>query len=169
MDTWRMEEQLGLPRSSGKTPGGWHRRHDDLVRRVNKQRIETASDEQFIEPRVEVIDGFTFARLCSERDYLREGAEMQHCIGSYASYAQSGEYMAFKVEGRGERATLGLQVFANECVQFDQLHGLCNGLVSGCMHKAALTLSGKLWREGGKKPPLVSETEEPFMFEDLLE
>jgi hypothetical protein len=147
MDTWRMEQQLGLPRSSGKTPGGWHRRHDDLVRRVNKQRIETASDEQFVEPRVEVVDGYTFTRLCSERDYLHEGSEMRHCIGSYASYAQSGEYMAFKVEGRGERATLGLRIRSNGYIDLDQLHGARNALVAGCVHEASASLFYTFWKE----------------------
>jgi hypothetical protein len=83
-------------------------------------------------------------------DYLREGSEMQHCIGSYA---QSGEYMAFKVEGRGERATLGLRVthglrtFPDGCTVFDQLHGLRNGVVSGCMNDAAEELVYTLRKE----------------------
>lgn len=162
MDVWRMEELLGLPRSSGKTPGGWGRRHDDLVRRMNKTKVDNASDEKFIDPRVEVIDGFTFTRLCSERDYLREGAEMQHCIGSYVDLAFGGAYIAFKVEGNGERATFGLGVRTDSyggdrktIVYFDQLYGSRNSRVTSRMRDAADDLGAMLTEEVNKARSLA--------------
>ena len=82
---------------------------------------------------------------------------MQHCIGSYASYAQSGEYMTFKVEGRGERATLGLRIYPGSYIDLDQLHGVRNALVTGCAHEASVSLVYTLRQEAGKTELLVND------------
>jgi hypothetical protein len=73
--------------------------------------------------------GYAFTLLTSPEQMAQESIQMQHCIHSYASDVREGEYLAYRVEGNGERATLGLDKIG-EGWAFDQVRGKFNALMS---------------------------------------
>lgn len=95
------------------------------------------SDEPFCPEHVCTVDGYTFTRLISQAAVAAEGSKMHHCVASYAGKCQTGNYAVYTVEGRGERATLGLHMI-NGAPSFNQLYGHCNSRVSDFCRSAAL-------------------------------
>jgi PcfJ-like protein len=80
-------------------------------------------------------DGYIFTLLKTGKAMAAEGAEMRHCLSSYVWRAENGNYLAFAVEGNGERATLGLSRSGKKWV-IDQMRGKRNAKVSGAIMKS---------------------------------
>lgn len=73
--------------------------------------------------------GYAFTLLASAQQMAEESMLMRHCIHTYAGEVRQDGYLAFRVEGNAERATLGLRRFRHRWA-FDQVRGKFNGLVS---------------------------------------
>jgi len=54
-------------------------------------------------------EGFSVNELISGYELKTEGEVMNHCVGGYASFVQSGECMIFKISGNSLRATIELR------------------------------------------------------------
>lgn len=83
----------------------WEEEHSRLVK---EQLVKKYSDKPFSYSVEYTEDGYTFTLLNTQMQIAAEGKEMGHCVGSYANSAARDQYAVFKVEGNGERATLGL-------------------------------------------------------------
>ena len=66
--------------------------------------------------------GCKFELLASPLDLVTEGAEMHHCVGSYAEQVEAGSYAAYRVVVGPERATVGIRAQGKSWV-FDQARG----------------------------------------------
>lgn len=86
-----------------------------------------------------MVDGFLITPLDTVGAMRDEGGDMNHCIASYASTSVAGHYRAFRIEGRGERATMGFYVIGG-AARFDQVKAFGNGSVSPELRKAALAV-----------------------------
>jgi len=104
-DTRRMCARLDVPFNKNWSLSRFEREHDKLSKEILAQRF---SKESFCDPHQEVIDGYTFTRLISKFEIAKEGSEMRHCVASYADDAECGRYEVYQVEGRGERADMGI-------------------------------------------------------------
>lgn len=67
--------------------------------------IADADPQDWCPPFQTLQDGFTFARLTSERDFVIEGKTQRHCVGSMRDEAKKGRIVVMRCTGR-ERATL---------------------------------------------------------------
>lgn len=109
------------------------REHEASARRIAAGEF---SSKPFCKPESFTVGEYTFDRLCSQADVAAEGRAMHHCLSSYATSCQRGDYRAYKVTGP-ERATLGATV-GRQTVQFQQLYGVCNKHVSDDCRAAAM-------------------------------
>ena len=138
-DTRRMCARLQVPFNKNWSLSRFEKEHDKLSKEILAQRF---SKEPFGDPHQEVIDGYTFTRLISKFEIAKEGSEMRHCVASYADHAECGRYEVYQVEGRGERATLGIgDVGDRLCL--DQLYCYANMAAPKEMHEAAEKLVRK--------------------------
>jgi hypothetical protein len=112
-------------------------------------------------PRSLVQGGYTFTLLVSPQQMAEESTLMRHCIHSYARVVRQDRYLAFRVHGNDERATLGVRWFRHSWV-FDQVRGKFNALVSDALTETCRELvihlnrnvPGKvsgIWRLDGQK------------------
>jgi hypothetical protein len=121
----------------------WEEEHSRLTKDLLTKQY---SDKPFTDVAVYEEDGYTFTLLNSQMDIATEGKTMHHCVASYAGQASRGKYAVFRVEGKGERATLGLN-YGNLLptrpreFYFDQCYGKMNSLVSEKLRTAALTIT----------------------------
>lgn len=131
-----MREAVMLARDSlrmgGTLNAAWSMRrlreeHDRLSRQTARR---TASPVPFAEPWEVEVDGFHFRRLISAADFAVEGAEMHHCIASYADMARDGRETAFAITG-DERASVS---FSSRHVE---IKGRYNRAVSARCRRAA--------------------------------
>ena len=113
--------------------------HDKLVKEIYTKKF---SDKVFFEEQVLYEGEYKFTLLNSQLKIGLEGAEMGHCVGSYAGRASRSDYLVFKVEGK-ERATLGISVsrdYHNPLIKeyvFDQVYGKYNQRVSDTLQTTA--------------------------------
>lgn len=96
--------KLGATPQPHWTPARFRREKDRLF---SASRISDADPARWATPATFRYDGFTFTRLCSDRDLVTEGIAMRHCVASYAATARAGTTLVFRCEGR-ERATASL-------------------------------------------------------------
>lgn len=103
-------------------------------------------------------DGYAFSLLTSPEQMAEESIAMQHCIHSYTGEVRRGEYLAYRVEGNGERATLGLDKIG-EGWAFDQVRGKFNAFMSERLTEACRELAAQLNRnlpsEAGISPQML--------------
>lgn len=132
-DTMRMAEQCGSEVNKDWSYRRWKEEHETLSKLILTKDFTTV-------PFTDVVtyqkDGYTFTLLNTQFDIALEGKTMRHCVGSYAKKASLGDYHVFKVEGHGERATLGVRDYVEE-LKFDQCYGHCNQSVSDRLNTAA--------------------------------
>jgi hypothetical protein len=142
-DTVRMANRQGEtvnPRWSYKR---WEEEHSRLTKDLLTKQY---SDKPFTDVAVYEEGGYTFTLFNNQLDIATEGKTMHHCVASYAGQASRGKYAVFRVEGKGERATLGLN-YGNLLpirpreFYFDQCYGMMNSLVSEKLRTAALTIT----------------------------
>jgi hypothetical protein len=91
---------VGLARASV----GWHRERQDAERQ--RAIVELGSGTETAKPPVPLPDDPQIRFLPTVADVLREGAQMGHCIASYARRAVDGDSYLFHVERGGEHATV---------------------------------------------------------------
>jgi hypothetical protein len=89
--------------------------------------------------------GYTLTLLVSPQQMAEESTLMRHCIHSYAGGVRQDLYLAFRVEGNGERATLGLRWFRHRWA-FDQVRGKFNALMSTELTETCRELVSRLNR-----------------------
>lgn len=140
-DTERMARQLGEEVNHSWGYNRWVREHERMVQPINRAKY---SDEPFCSSLCWEEQGYTFTRLISPLEVRTEGDMMSHCVGSYSSYCQMGKYSVFKVEGEGERATLGCSIDQEGLLSFSQMYGRFNSQVSPQMRTAANSFIRKL-------------------------
>lgn len=75
-DVKRMCEQLNIPLDYKRKLKAYH---DELVEKINLNKIQDYSDEPLFEPLVEHPDVIP---LVSKRDIFKEGIKQKHCVGS---------------------------------------------------------------------------------------
>ena len=142
-DTTYMATNQGEVVNQNWSLNRWKEEHDRLTRLT---LINKYSPKPFCDVAVYEEDGYTFTLLNSQMDIATEGKTMHHCVASYAGQASRGKYAVFRVEGKGERATLGLNygnllgIHPRE-FYFDQCYGMMNSLVSEKLRTAALTIT----------------------------
>lgn len=85
---------------------------------------------------------FTATLLNSELLIADEGAEMHHCVASYAGDAKRRRYAVLKIEG-DERATCGL-TFDGALWRIQQVYRACNEPVSDKCHLFAVEAAARL-------------------------
>ncbi|MGP0076187.1 MAG: PcfJ domain-containing protein [Bryobacteraceae bacterium] len=88
-------------------------------------------------PRTFNIKGYAFSLLASPEEMADESVQMHHCIHSYAEGVRSGDYLAYGVNGGGERATFGLRKAGRRWV-FDQVRGKRNAFASEELRAACM-------------------------------
>ena len=119
----------------------WEEEHQRLTKEF---LVKSYSSKPFCEVEVYEEDRYTFTLLNSEMDIALEGKTMGHCVGSYAARAAAGQYEVYRVEGQGERATLG--VYANLYPRehrYDQCYGKYNSGVPKSLILAAHKVVGR--------------------------
>lgn len=125
-DTMRMANRYGTEVNLNWSWRRWKEVHDRMSWEVARDRYPST---KFAEDCVFTEDGYTFTLLTSQVDIAAEGIQMRHCVASYAHRASNRNYNVFKVEGK-ERATLGLNTYADGSLGVDQCYGYCNQRVS---------------------------------------
>jgi len=108
--------------------------HDRLARQFARR---TSNPTPFADPWEASVEGFHFRRLISEADFITEGWEMHHCIGSYAYRAREGRETAFAITG-SERASVSFATGGHV-----EIKGRYNRAVSTQCRRAAEAM----WRE----------------------
>lgn len=92
--------------------------------------------------RVTEINGFTFTAIKNSDELIEERDLMQHCIAKYNAFMGRGVYVAFRITGNNQRATLGVHVIPSSndkiCFYFrlDQCQGPFNNPVSSAISAA---------------------------------
>jgi hypothetical protein len=125
-DTICMAERAGVEVNHDWSWRRWQEVHDRLswdVARKGYSETKFAEDCSFTQ------NGYTFTLLTSQADIAAEGMQMRHCVASYAQKASNRNYNVFKVEGK-ERATLGLNTYADGSLGVDQCYGPRNQPIS---------------------------------------
>jgi hypothetical protein len=89
--------------------------------------------------------GYTFTLLVSPQQMAEESMLMRHCIHSYAGEVREGRYLAFRVDGNDERATLGVGRFRHRWM-FEQVRGKFNALMSDELAEVCRELANRLNR-----------------------
>jgi hypothetical protein len=133
-DTINMAERLGQKANPNWSYNRFIKEHERLSKEYLSHKY---SPESFADHHIYTVDGYTFSRLTSPLEIAQEGKVMHHCVAFYADSALKGNYEVYTVEGKGERATLGLDVNNEGKIFIDQLYGTCNRAVSSEMHSAA--------------------------------
>ncbi|WP_404360442.1 PcfJ domain-containing protein [Methylotuvimicrobium sp. KM1] len=126
-DVQRMAARLGVTQEVNKalkkqikTYASLKQLHDRLADRINKQTIEELPDNNF--PQAPILGNNAIVPITGSRMLALEGRAQHHCVRSYESRIQRGEYYVYKVLAP-ERATLGLMLSKNENKPiFDQLY-----------------------------------------------
>lgn len=142
-DTVRMANRQGETVNLRWSYKRWEEEHSRLTKDLLTKQY---SDKPFTDVAVYEEGGYTFTLLNNQLDIATEGKTMHHCVASYAGQASRGKYAVFRVEGKGERATLGLN-YGNLLpirpreFYFDQCYGKMNSLVSENLRTAALTIT----------------------------
>lgn len=150
LDTQTQLDQLGRKVNTSWSPKRMKEEHDKASKEILAQQF---SSEPFCEPFTTTVDEYTFNLLTSPLDIAQEGQTMRHCVGSYAQRAKEGLYKVFTVEGKGERATLGVAVGVGlgETLKFNQCYGAYNKRVSEGLNTAAHKLIFQLNQERESK------------------
>ena len=125
-DTMRMANRHGTEVNLNWSWRRWKEVHDRMSWEIAMNGYPST---KFAEDCVFTEGGYTFTLLTSQADIAAEGIQMRHCVASYAYRASNGNYNVFKVEGK-ERATLGLNTYADGSLGVDQCYGYCNQRVS---------------------------------------
>lgn len=97
-------------------------------------------------PEVIKKDSITATLLDTRRKLSEEGSVMHHCVSSYASYVERGEYLVYSVRGNNERSTIGLQK-VGDTFDIEQVRGVCNANVSEAHKMFALHVLTELNKE----------------------
>ena len=134
-DTLRMFEELGHKANLNWSYSRWQEEHDKATRKINSLRF---SKESFVEPFSKAVEGFTFTLLTSPFEVGQEGSDMNHCVGSYAKDCEAGFYEVYKVEGKGQRVTLGVHIRDGGVLHLDQIYGKFNSHCPEDVYQAAL-------------------------------
>lgn len=133
-DTIYMAERLGQKANPNWSYNRFVKEHERLSKEYLSHKY---SPESFADQHIHNVDGYTFSRLTTPLEIAQEGKVMHHCVAFFADSALKGNYEVYTVEGKGERATLGLDVNNEGKVFIDQLYGTCNRAVSSEMQSAA--------------------------------
>jgi hypothetical protein len=96
-------------------------------------------------PREVEQGGYAFALLDNPKQMAEESMLMRHCIHSYAPEVRAGFYLAFRVEGNSERATVGLRRIRHRWA-FDQVRGKFNAMMSDELTQACREFASQLNR-----------------------
>lgn len=98
---------LDVVKMGGQPRRSWSvsRLKKEHVSRVTSAAIAEADPAPWAAPFMVQVDGFTFSRLISDRDFVAEGISQRHCVATFRDRARSGACIAFACEGR-VRATL---------------------------------------------------------------
>jgi hypothetical protein len=96
-------------------------------------------------PREVEEGGYTFTLLVSPRQLAEESTLMRHCIHSYGGEVRQDRYLAYRIEGNNERATLGIRRFRHRWT-FDQVRGKFNALMSDELTQICRELAKQLNR-----------------------
>jgi hypothetical protein len=139
-DTMRMANHRGETVNPQWSYKRWEEEHNRLTKDFLTKQY---SDKTFTEVVVYEEDGYTFTLLNNQLDIATEGKIMRHCVASYTGQAIRGKYAVFRVEGKGERATLGLRSEIDNVFYLDQCYGKMNSLVSGNIYTAAQKITGR--------------------------
>lgn len=79
------------------------------------------------------FEGYTFTLITNSDDLHQEGLEQNHCILTYKPDIEQGSYLAFKIEGKGERATVGYHLIQQPdhtyTLEINQVKGYRNDYV----------------------------------------
>lgn len=121
--------------------------HDALVDEINAERDALAAEPFKIEPPLPGTE--TIIPLKSPLELLKEGREMKHCVGGYASSVKQGRSYIYSIRFKEERATLSIEMSHFQPIRISQLLGPCNRPVSTELRKHVeewfkQTLSGQL-------------------------
>jgi hypothetical protein len=121
----------------------WHARQITAarhgMRNVGYKPFEIAPEI----PRSLSLRGYLFSLLASPEQMADESVRMHHCIHSYADDVRAGSYLAYKLEGNGERATLGLSK-GDKSWGFDQVRRKRNATVPEEVWQACMEFTKSL-------------------------
>ena len=95
--------------------------------------------------------------LLTRADYLREGSEMRHCVGSYAGRAWAARIVGFSLrDAGGDRSTMTVEVAANGFLSQVEHKGLGNAKPSRAHAAAVDALVRTLKADGDALDKLLS-------------
>jgi len=162
-DTLRLAEELGhLPAHAlqCRTREELVTLHDRYVAARNQQR-EALYKKRFVRPErfpPPPLAGTKHIQpILNSFDLDQEGAEMHHCVGTYAKQLQTGSHAFYRVLSP-ERATLQIHRTPKNTWRIQQLAGHCNAPVRPQTQKAVLD-----WLEK-EQPTKHREAMEPFNY-----
>lgn len=133
VDTKRMAGTLGKGFNVSWSPEKMKQKHEEYVELINLKRYSPEPYECLKHFKVKQIEheGFVATLLDSAALIHREGKEMHHCVGGYASYVADGNYLVYSITKDGERSsTIAFRKWVwDEEWQFNQHYGHCNAHV----------------------------------------
>jgi len=154
-DTVAMGRSLDKPLNFNKLKGHGY---EDIITLHDKLAIEHRAKQDEIQskrmdlvlckglPEIVEKDNITATLLDTRRKLSEEGNVMHHCVSSYASYVERGEYLVYSVRGNNERSTIGLQK-VGDTFDIEQVRGVCNANVSESHKMFALHVLTELNKE----------------------
>lgn len=155
-DTVRMGRQLGENINMNWSWAKWQEKHDEfnekiILRRFSKDQFKWVHQPWVIKKSEETVgdDRYAFTLLDNAYAIRKEGLAMHHCVASYASSSEKGDYMVYSCAKNGEQySTLGLRVkdssYRGLKITYDQHYKACNKLVEAEAEGAATSLQSKL-------------------------
>lgn len=133
IDTKRMAGTLGKGFSFSWSPEKMIQKHEEYVELINLKRYSPEPYECLKGFKVKQVEheGYVATLLDSAALVHKEGKEMHHCVGGYASYVAEGNYLVYSITKNDERSsTIAFRKWVgDEDWQFNQHYGLCNAHV----------------------------------------
>jgi hypothetical protein len=104
--------------------------HDEWTKEIMNLEGENIDDKPLTNlKKFELMDGMTL--LDSQKKVWTEGKTMSHCVyTNYWSSIKNGSYQAYHLEIDNETATLGVNIFDDGKIHFNQMYGKHNSVVS---------------------------------------
>ena len=143
----------------------WQEKHDTFTKKVNAKR-DSPEHIEWLSKLPESIQkvehrGITARVLKSPLEIRTEGDSMRHCVGSYTSMVESGDYLVYSTSGDDVNpTTIGLRLLSNGKWEVSQQYGFGNNRkdVSNDHETLALIIGEKLngYSKSLSKEPLQS-------------